>query len=177
MGAMPWWCRWLGAALLAGEGARLLLVTLSNAPTYLPLRDLWPDVAITVLSVGALMARAVRERREEGGNGAPWACWAAGIATFELGNALWYLHVQYVRPVPYPSVADGAWLGFYPLVLGGLAVLTYRLRPTLDALLDGLIVGLAAASLLTAAFLSPLLALTGADLAHRAVTPLPRRST
>jgi hypothetical protein len=90
-----------------------------------------------------------------------WLLLAAARAAFEAGSVLRYLYVQFQVPVPYPSIADAAWLASYALALAGLVVAARGTRLRLDAVLDGLVVGLALAAVLAAALLAPLLQCSG----------------
>lgn len=49
-----------------------------------------------------------------------WAGIAVGVGLYTLGNTLYFGWVQYDETIPYPSVADAAWLASYAFLYGGL---------------------------------------------------------
>lgn len=82
----------------------------------------------------------------------PWV-WplAAGLGSFLVGNLLYVLWLPTQSPTPFPSWADAGYLGFYPFALAAV-LLASRLRLTGlhgSILLDGLVGGLAAATVAT----------------------------
>jgi diguanylate cyclase (GGDEF)-like protein len=76
-----------------------------------------------------------------------------------LGDLYWTAAIRELDPEPFPSLADVAWLAFYPLTYVGLVLAARRQLPKLraEAWLDGLIVGLATASVAAAFVLPPIL--------------------
>jgi len=166
---MPRWCRPLAVVLVVGVLVRLTVVAASSTPLYVPWRDMGIDAVLVAVAVAALLMRWRVERRARAPYAAAWVCYAGGVASFEVGNLIWYLLIQGRDLAPYPSWADAGWLGYYPFVFAGLVVVTFRLRLTLEAVCDGLIVGFAAATVLTATALVSLLALSGTRFAEMAV--------
>jgi diguanylate cyclase (GGDEF)-like protein len=103
-------------------------------------------IALEVVGVLVCAARAVlvpESRRA-------WACIAASFAFWTAGDLAWIIEPN----AGYPSVADAFYLLFYPLALGGLALLLAGDRSRIAARLwiDGVIAGLAASALVVALF-------------------------
>jgi diguanylate cyclase (GGDEF)-like protein len=98
-------------------------------------------------SAMCLIAAAVR-RRERG----PWALIGLGLLLWSGGDLVWTLWLGELENPPYPSVADGLYLGSYVAIYAGLLVLLRaRLRPIRPAQwLDGAVGGLAAAAVVAA---------------------------
>ncbi|TFC93349.1 EAL domain-containing protein [Cryobacterium sp. TMT3-29-2] len=86
---------------------------------------------------------------------------SAAMTTFALGNT--YFVLAGAGALPFPSLADIGYTLFYPLILGGLAVLARRQHRQVPrtVLVDGAIGSLGAASVL-AVLLSPVIASAGA---------------
>ncbi|MFD2090582.1 putative bifunctional diguanylate cyclase/phosphodiesterase [Blastococcus deserti] len=78
-----------------------------------------------------------------------WAWLAAAVAARALGFLLFLAYVRRQDPLPYPSVADAAWLAMYVFLLVGLVQLARRRTRRLSALLllDAAVGVLAAAAL------------------------------
>jgi PAS domain S-box-containing protein len=78
-------------------------------------------------------------------SGARWAWYliALGLALFVAGDVLAYNYTALVGgPLPFPSVADPAYLAVYPVIVAGLLLLIRRRSPGRDAasLIDATIV-------------------------------------
>lgn len=104
--------------------------------------DRWLYNMLILLGVAACVVRAARVRAER----SAWlaltlgvGAWAVGELTFDFG---------YAGNPPYPSVADGFYLAFYPLCYVGLLLLVRaRLSPFVRSLwLDGITATLASAA-------------------------------
>jgi two-component system cell cycle response regulator len=125
------------AALVAGTGLLAALV-LAGAPVGAL------DLVYDALLLGAPLAcfgRVVASRRDR----AAWALAGLGTLSWALGDLCWTFFIRSLEVEPFPSVADGLWLGFYPPVYVALILL---LRARLHQLrahvwLDGLIGALA----------------------------------
>ena len=80
---------------------------------------------------------------------APWVLLAIGLGSWTAGNIVWSAWVGRLAEAPYPSLSDGLWLGFYPLMYVALVLLVRErvthFRPSMW--LDGLIGALATAGL------------------------------
>lgn len=89
--------------------------------------------------------RAIRQPRER----AVWILFALGTTSYAAGNVYWGLVLEDDANPPYPSPADGFWLGLYPCIFAGMWLLARaRLRGVNRRVcLDGLIVGLGLAAL------------------------------
>lgn len=120
----------------------------------LPLFDTW----IGNLSYGGSTLlcgwRAVHVRRHR----AAWGALALAFALFTTGSVLWTSVIQYLDPVPYPSLADLFFLLFYPLAYLGIGLMIRRSLADRSAMvwLDGLIAGLGIAALTTALVIGPI---------------------
>jgi diguanylate cyclase (GGDEF)-like protein/PAS domain S-box-containing protein len=71
-----------------------------------------------------------------------WAFISLGFAAYALGNLIWFYYGVTDQEIPFPSIADGAFLAFFPFLLIGLSLLP-RERPEamLRSMLDvGLVV-------------------------------------
>jgi signal transduction histidine kinase len=111
---------------------------------------------IVLLAAGACLGRAIARREARWA----WAAVSAGMISWMLGNLYWTLFLIDKKTIPIPSVADGLWLGVYPGLYLGL-VLLIRSQVTgfsLRTSLDGIIAGLAAASLSAAIIVQAVLA-------------------
>jgi len=73
------------------------------------------------LSSVAAIVRGVRRHRPV--RPVIWWCFAAGMLSFVIGDVLWALLDEILHVEPFPSVADGFYLGGYPLLALGLFVL------------------------------------------------------
>src|SRR4051794_3279965 len=112
----------VGLAVLAAAYA--LQVTLIVIPR--PSADLYEKLATNLVFVGAVLlcawrAIAVREER------AAWACFAAALACWELGDVYFALFLWDADPIPALSPADVGYLALYPFAFAGL-VLLFRAR-------------------------------------------------
>jgi diguanylate cyclase (GGDEF)-like protein len=88
---------------------------------------------------------------------------------FTGGNLVYVFHVQFLDPLPYPSLADVGYLSTYPLLLSAIAVLAYpELRAlSRSALLDGALGALSCAAVGSVLVVEPALgSLQGSVLAH-----------
>jgi signal transduction histidine kinase len=117
-------------------------------------------VVYQVSGLGAPLAIAVGLRLHRPAHKRHWLLIAGGLVLWMAGDGYWdsyawILHEQ----APYPSPADVAYLGAYPLFIGGLLVLLRGWgRPRLGDLLDGAIIAGAAACIAGVVMLETLLA-------------------
>jgi diguanylate cyclase (GGDEF)-like protein len=116
------------------------------------------DVVLNAVVIGAasiILLRAAAGRTER----RAWAIVGAGALLWSLGGVF-----HQMRPTPFPSPADAFHLCFYPAAYVALVMLIrsrlHQLRPGL--LLDGLLVGLTAATVVAAVALGPIVANDGA---------------
>ena len=91
-----------------------------------PAAGLYEKAATNLVFLGAAMLcawRALHTREER----APWACLAAGLGVWGLGDLYFALVLWDLKVIPVPSPADIGYLGLYPFAFAGL-VLLYRVR-------------------------------------------------
>jgi diguanylate cyclase (GGDEF)-like protein len=96
-----------------------------------------------------------------------WALLGAGIVSWGLGLVVFDFWIVDLGDPPYPSLADGLWLAFYPLVFAGLVLLRTAgaRRPGVAVWLDGLTAALAVAALMVSFVYRDIVATTGAPVA------------
>ncbi|WP_186816480.1 putative bifunctional diguanylate cyclase/phosphodiesterase [Cellulomonas aerilata] len=150
----------LRSVLVAATSAYVVSVLPGVRPegsSYLPWLDFGLTTLVMLLSAGLCAVRAVATPAER----ATWTWVVASIVVYLLGNAYYYLRLVDLPAdlVPYPSLADAGWLGWYPfLAVGVLLLVRTRSRGAAPVLwLDGLTAGAGAAALAGALFLQPLL--------------------
>src|SRR4051812_40815359 len=115
----------------------------------------WVYNGLVLLSSIWCLARAALVRTDRGAwalIGLGLACWA----TAEIVNTVYLSKLDYP---PYPSISDAFWLAFYPASYGAMILLV---RGRMDQFrrslwLDGLVAGLAVASVGVIVFLQPIL--------------------
>jgi diguanylate cyclase len=110
-------------------------------------------------AVCAIRAVAVRAQR------LPLLLIGLGAASFGVGNTLYVLHIQFLDPLPYPSLADIGYLACYPFLLAGvvsLALPELRGLPR-GVLLNGLLGALACTSAGSILTVHPVLASVDGD--------------
>ncbi len=88
-----------------------------------------------------------------------WLLFAGGLALWGIGDTYWDSYLWILgKEAPYPSFADVAYLGAYPLLIAGVFVLVRGWgRPRIGNVLDTAIVALAAGILSTLFLLEPML--------------------
>ncbi|MEA2428639.1 MAG: hypothetical protein QOF37_2267 [Thermoleophilaceae bacterium] len=101
----------------------------------------WVYNALIVLSALGCLARAARVRQER----AAWLMLGIGIAFWAAAEILATVWLNHLENPPYPSIADGLYLTFYPAVYIALVLLVRgRMTQARASLwLDGLIAALA----------------------------------
>ena len=115
----------------------------------------WVYTAVMWLASAMCLLAAATRRRERGA----WALIGIGLLLWSGGDLWWTLWLTDLENPPYPSVADGLYLGSYIAIYAGLLLLLrQRLHPIRPAQwLDGAVGGLAAAAVV-AALIFPALA-------------------
>jgi diguanylate cyclase (GGDEF)-like protein len=95
--------------------------------------------------------------------GATWWALAAGATAWSLGNVYWTVAVSHDPTPPFPSLADGGYLAFYPAayVCLGLELRRSVQRLPLSLWLDGIVGGITVAALGAALVVAPILAAVG----------------
>ncbi len=122
--------------------------------TFDPLMDGWLCIATELAAVALCISASVRSRFAE-----PQVLLGTGaIVTYSAGDAYYAASLDGAAALTYASVADVAYLAFYPLMLGALGVVTVRKIKGLawPLLLDSIVGALGAASLM-ALILAPVL--------------------
>ncbi len=92
-----------------------------------------------------------------------WRLLGVGLTFYGLGNIYWTIFIRPLDPQPFPTFADALWLSFYPIAFAALLMIVREIaveRVPLSLWLDGIVGGLAVAAV-TAAFVGPVLAVTG----------------
>ena len=114
----------------------------------------WIYNSLLVMGAAACLLRAALLRRER----LAWALLGTGILLYAGGEIYYSAVLAGEASVPIPSLADGAYLAFYPLAYAALVVLLRRRIGSFPVArwLDGAIVGSAVAALAAALVLSPI---------------------
>ena len=112
----------------------------------------WVYDGVLIAGAVACLLRGVLVGRER----TAWLTIAVGVWLWAVGDIYWNLKLSQLDEIPYPSLADAFYVGGYPPLLAGIAMLT---RARLDRFeksswLDGLI-GALAVGAVGAAFLYP----------------------
>ena len=108
----------------------------------------WVYTAVMWIGSAMCLLAAATRRRERGG----WTLIGLGLLLWSGGDLVWTLWLTPLADPPYPSVADGLYLGSYIAIYAGLLLLLRgRLRTVRPAQwLDGAVGGLAAAAVVAA---------------------------
>ena len=85
-----------------------------------------------------------------------------GLALYGAGNIFWTIFIRPQDPEPFPSAADALWLSFYVCAFIALWLIVREIAEDVPVSLwlDGVVAGLAVAGV-AAAFIGPVLAITG----------------
>ncbi len=131
----------------------------------------WMDGILQNLAYGAAAVLCVLRTPKSSPDRMAWRIVAVGLASFGLANTYYQWFVQFLDPIPIPSLCDALWFAFYPLVYAALVLL---MRARVDRLplslgLDGLVVGLGAATMGAAVVVPELVAHLGGSVAQTAV--------
>lgn len=128
----------LAVGLLGAALAPLLPFGLPNSLAYLAIAGLGLFMSV----LGARLAR--------GGRRKVWVAIAVGQTFYILGDVLWVLFESVLHIEPFPSVADLAYLSWYPMVALGLMFLAReQYRAGRAAMLDAAIISTGLAVLIT----------------------------
>ena len=124
-----------------------------------PMESIYDGVLLGAAVLCAMRAVAVREER------VAWALLAAGLALYAGGNLYWSFVLADLDDAPYPSIADGLWLSFYPLAYVAIGLLARARMPRLGVRLwlDGLIAALTVTALSAAVVFKAVRESTGGD--------------
>jgi diguanylate cyclase (GGDEF)-like protein len=150
--------------LLLALGVGVHAVHALAAPDHGPLDPIVSEWLYTACELGgsALALLCVARRRRER---AAWGAMAAGLLLWSLGDLVWTLWLNHVAAPPYPNVADALYLGSYAAIYAGIVLLVRaRVRPLRPAQwLEGLVGGLAMASVAAAVVFPTLVDVTQGD--------------
>ena len=156
--------RIIGLAALATAGVMLLVCALTilagiTWPAPFGWLGEWSYNLVEWAVVAACVARALHTRRNRGA----WLALSAGLASYAAADMYWIVVLGDMENVPYPSLGDALYLGFYPAALVALALLgrdvVGRFAPSVW--LDGLIGALGVAAVGGALVFPVVLAQTG----------------
>ena len=114
-----------------------------------------------LVGASAVIAIVVGARRNARGDRLPWYLFAFGQATFVAGDVLAYNYTAlFGGELPFPSVADAAYLCVFPSLIVGLVLLIRRRSPGRDAasLIDALIVTVGVGALSWVTLIAPVAA-------------------
>jgi diguanylate cyclase (GGDEF)-like protein len=109
--------------VIAVELASVLLV---NEEQY---RRVISDVTAVVLDSLACVALFIAARRSYARStrtALAWGLMALGSLSFAFGDIAWAILELVLKVEPFPSIADAFYIGYYPLVLGGVLLLTAK---------------------------------------------------
>jgi two-component system cell cycle response regulator len=149
-------------ALLGGVAAyAVLLLADIGGSGYDALRDVFFYNALLLAAALFCLARPVFRPDAR----LPWTLVGLGLLAWVIGDLYYELAFANADEVPFPSVADGFYLLFYPLVYAGLALLLYsRLQDIrTDLWVDGVIAALAIAAVGAALVFDVIVETTGGD--------------
>jgi two-component system, cell cycle response regulator len=152
-------------ALLAAGLAVQVIVTVGPWPNSTLdgafMETIYDGVLLGSALLCGLRAAARREER------AAWGLFALGLALYAGGNIYWSLALADLDEAPFPSIADGLWLSFYPLAYVAIALLAKARMPRLGVRLwlDGVIAALTVAAISAAVVFKAVRASTGGDTA------------
>jgi two-component system cell cycle response regulator len=152
-------------ALLAAGLAVQVIVTVGPWPNSTLdgafMETIYDGVLLGSALLCGLRAAARREER------AAWGLFALGLTLYAGGNIYWSLALADLDEAPFPSIADGLWLSFYPLAYVAIALLAKARMPRLGVRLwlDGVIAALTVAAISAAVVFKAVRASTGGDTA------------
>jgi diguanylate cyclase (GGDEF)-like protein len=154
-----------GAVLLAAVWVVYLLYVVTG-PWGLGLQAFfrsWVFSGLLLAAAAICLARAAVVRADR----AAWAVLGAGMSLWALATVYWSVFLKHVDEPPYPSVADGLYLGFYPAAyIALMLLLRKKLRGVGTSLwLDGLIGALSIGALAVAVVIPRVVDTTGSTLA------------
>ena len=121
----------------------------------------WVYNALVFSAALSCLVRGIVSRSER----ARWVCLGAGLLCLFAGELYYTLHLSKLADPPYPSLADGLYLAFYPAGFAALVLFAPRASRQLrySLWLDGLVSALGVAALTAALLLQPIVASTGGD--------------
>ena len=138
---------------LVGVGAAVHAVAmLAPAGEFKTFANEWLYEGVLVGAAVVVLLRVALVKR----NRLPWALIGVGVACSAAGDVVYALAFADLKHPPYPSIADGLWIAFYPFVAAGGLILAHRAvgRVGRSLALDGAIAATGAAAI-SAALLGP----------------------
>ncbi len=128
---------------------------LGTSPAMMTVFDGWLYSFLVVAGGVGVLARVALVREER----LAWSLIGVGALAWAVGDVYWSLVLSGRAEVPVPSIADGFYLAFYPLMYAGLVLLLRaRLRRFhASQWLDGLAAALIVAALGVAVLMPPIL--------------------
>ena len=120
-----------------------------------PLLDVWLNLVFKAGVVVVVALRGWYDRPQR----AAWWWLSAGLFAAFLGSFAYYTHYRYLDPVPFPSLVDAGFVGFY---LAAYAAIVLMLRERIwpfprSLLLDALVASCAVGAFAAAFVLDPVL--------------------
>ena len=130
-----------------------------TGPRASSLLEGWLYNSILIMVSLLILARAALVREER----LAWLLVGAAVLAWSCGDVIWWRVLSRLDVVPYPSVADGFYLLFFPFLYAALVVLLRARVRRFHASqwLDGIAAALVVAALGSAVLLDPILAATG----------------
>ncbi|GAA2675934.1 putative bifunctional diguanylate cyclase/phosphodiesterase [Actinoplanes palleronii] len=155
----PWWLAWLLGGTAAAAGYSLLPYA-------------WPAVLISSLvTVGSCAVMVVGAHRRHRAQRGAWLVFVAGVGTWFAGDLVYATQQLSGRVVPFPSWADGFYLGAYPLLMIALFLLTRRRGPIWSGnLIDSAIVAISVGIAYWTFVIEPIVVDSGVSPMTRATT-------
>jgi diguanylate cyclase (GGDEF)-like protein len=119
----------------------------------------WVYNALVLSAALSCLVRGFVSRAER----ARWLSLGGGLLCLFGGELYYTLHLSHLANPPYPSLADGLYIAFYPAGYAALVLFAPRASRQLRACLwlDGLMSALAVGALAAAVLLQPIVASTG----------------
>ncbi|MFN8223407.1 MAG: diguanylate cyclase [Gaiellales bacterium] len=140
-----------GTAAIVGLAAHLLLPDSGNVAWF------FDHIVYYAIELMALLLAAARATRQPGR--AAWTAIAVGIGMYVTAELVWLIRYSGVENPPYPSFADALYLGFFPPVYVGIALLLRaRVNDVKAGLwIDGVALACSAAALASALLIDAVL--------------------
>jgi diguanylate cyclase (GGDEF)-like protein len=89
----------------------------------LPLEGLWSSLVYDLIGLSSVTVILVAVRRHQPARPLIWWCFAVGQLLFVVGDVVYAIIDTVLHQIPFPSIADGFYLGGYPVLAMGLLVL------------------------------------------------------
>ena len=130
--------------------------------------DVWVANLGYACCTALVVWRAIARRQGRWG----WGALAAGFFLFTAGSVLWTAVVQNFNPVPYPSISDFCFFGFFVMAFLGIGLLVRETVPKTSRTVwvDGLIAALGVAAIEAVVVIGPIAHANSGDFATVATT-------